>query len=71
MLRVAAAGAVAGAEAGAAGMACGRRRPSQRRQIVPTFQGRNDAAFGMPVGGDIEYTAEVTLGRALSGRVQM
>lgn len=25
-------------------------------------------AFGMPVGGDIEYTDEVTLGRALSGR---
>ena len=28
-------------------------------------------AFGMPVGGDIEYTDEVTLGRALSGRVKM
>jgi recombination protein RecR len=28
-------------------------------------------AFGMPVGGDIEYTDEVTLGRALSGRVNM
>lgn len=28
-------------------------------------------AFGMPVGGDIEYTDEVTLGRALSGRVAM
>ncbi len=27
--------------------------------------------FGMPVGGDIEYTDEVTLGRALSGRVEM
>jgi recombination protein RecR len=25
-------------------------------------------AFGMPVGGDIEYTDEVTLGRALAGR---
>jgi recombination protein RecR len=25
-------------------------------------------AFGMPVGGDIEYTDEVTLARALSGR---
>ena len=25
-------------------------------------------AFGIPVGGDIEYTDEVTLGRALSGR---
>jgi recombination protein RecR len=28
-------------------------------------------AFGMPVGGDIEYTDEVTLGRALSGRTRM
>lgn len=28
-------------------------------------------AFGMPVGGDIEYTDEVTLGRALSGRTEM
>ena len=28
-------------------------------------------AFGMPVGGDIEYTDEVTLGRALSGRVEL
>jgi len=25
-------------------------------------------AFGMPVGGDIEYTDEVTLARALAGR---
>jgi recombination protein RecR len=25
-------------------------------------------AFGLPVGGDIEYTDEVTLGRALAGR---
>lgn len=28
-------------------------------------------AFGMPVGGDIEYTDEVTLGRALSGRREL
>lgn len=28
-------------------------------------------AFGMPVGGDIEYTDEVTLARALAGRVRM
>ncbi len=28
-------------------------------------------AFGMPVGGDIEYTDEVTLARALTGRVRM
>ncbi len=28
-------------------------------------------AFGMPVGGDIEYTDEVTLGRSLTGRREM
>ncbi|HXU47143.1 MAG TPA: recombination mediator RecR [Thermoanaerobaculia bacterium] len=28
-------------------------------------------AFGMPIGGDIEYTDEVTLGRSLSGRRAM
>jgi recombination protein RecR len=28
-------------------------------------------AFGMPVGGDIEYTDEVTLGRSLAGRRQI
>ncbi|MDX1384664.1 MAG: recombination mediator RecR [Thermoanaerobaculia bacterium] len=28
-------------------------------------------AFGMPVGGDIEYTDEVTLARSLSGRQDM
>jgi recombination protein RecR len=28
-------------------------------------------AFGMPVGGDIEYTDEVTLGRSLAGRRQV
>ena len=28
-------------------------------------------AFGIPVGGDLEYTDEVTLGRALSGRREM
>jgi len=28
-------------------------------------------AFGMPVGGDIEYTDEVTLGRSFAGRREM
>ena len=28
-------------------------------------------AFGMPVGGDIEYTDEVTLSRSLLGRREM
>ena len=28
-------------------------------------------AHGIPVGGDIEYTDEFTLGRALEGRVDL
>lgn len=28
-------------------------------------------AFGLPVGGDLEYADEVTLGRALEGRTQL
>lgn len=28
-------------------------------------------AHGIPVGGDLEYTDEVTLGKALEGRVQL
>ena len=28
-------------------------------------------AFGLPIGGDIEYADEVTLGRSLSGRREM
>ena len=28
-------------------------------------------ASGLPVGGDLEYADEVTLGRALSGRREM
>jgi len=28
-------------------------------------------AFGMPVGGDIEYTDEVTLARSLAGRTEL
>ncbi len=28
-------------------------------------------ARGLPVGGDLEYADEVTLGRALSGRSEM
>ena len=34
-----------------------------RRQLAVTR-----LAFGMPVGGDIEYTDEVTLGRSFAGR---
>lgn len=43
--------------------------------LARLFKNRNvkvtRLAFGMPVGGDIEYTDEVTLGRALSGRRSM
>ncbi|MEM6794417.1 MAG: recombination mediator RecR [Acidobacteriota bacterium] len=28
-------------------------------------------AFGMPVGGDIEFTDEVTLGRSIAGRLEL
>jgi len=41
------------------------------RLIKPRGISISRLAFGMPVGGDIEYTDEVTLGRALSGRVEM
>ena len=40
--------------------------------LARLFKGRvarvSRLAFGMPVGGDIEYTDEVTLGRSLAGR---
>ena len=41
------------------------------RLIKPRGITMSRLAFGMPVGGNIEYTDEVTLGRALSGRVEM
>ena len=41
------------------------------RLIKPRGIAIRRLAFGMPVGGDIEYTDEVTLGRALSGRVDI
>ena len=41
------------------------------RLVKPRGISLSRLAFGMPVGGDIEYTDEVTLGRALSGRVEM
>ena len=28
-------------------------------------------AYGIPVGGDLEYTDEVTLAKAMEGRTQM
>lgn len=41
------------------------------RQIKPRGVMVTRLAFGMPVGGDIEYTDEVTLGRSLAGRREM
>ena len=41
------------------------RRPAARAGA------RDAAASGLPVGGDLEYADEVTLGRALAGRREM
>lgn len=41
------------------------------RLIKPRGLTVSRLAFGMPVGGDIEYTDEVTLGRAMAGRREM
>jgi len=38
------------------------------RQLVPLGVTVTRPASGLPVGGDLEYADEVTLGRALSGR---
>lgn len=38
------------------------------RLLAPRSLAVTRLAFGMPVGGDIEYTDEVTLGRSLAGR---
>jgi recombination protein RecR len=38
------------------------------RVIKPRGPRVSRLAFGMPVGGDIEYTDEATLGRSLAGR---
>lgn len=38
------------------------------RQLAPSGVSVSRPASGLPVGGDIEYADEVTLGRALSGR---
>ena len=38
------------------------------RLLAPRGVAVTRLAFGMPVGGDIEYTDEVTLGRSLAGR---
>jgi recombination protein RecR len=38
------------------------------RLLKPRVAKLSRLAFGMPVGGDIDYTDEVTLGRSLAGR---
>jgi recombination protein RecR len=38
------------------------------RQLIPLGVTVSRPASGLPVGGDLEYADEVTLGRALSGR---
>lgn len=38
------------------------------RQLIPAGMKVTRLASGLPVGGDLEYADEVTLGRALSGR---
>jgi recombination protein RecR len=38
------------------------------RQLVSLGTTVTRPASGLPVGGDLEYADEVTLGRALSGR---
>jgi recombination protein RecR len=39
-----------------------------RQQLDPTGVTLTRLARGLPVGGDLEYADQVTLGRALQGR---
>ena len=41
------------------------------RQIKPLGIKVSRLAYGVAVGGDLEYTDEVTLGRALQGRLNI
>ena len=41
------------------------------RQLVPLGVRVSRIASGLPVGGDLEYADELTLGRALTGRQQL
>ncbi|HSH01916.1 MAG TPA: recombination mediator RecR [Anaerolineae bacterium] len=42
-----------------------------QRRLAPTGVKLTRLARGLPVGGDLEYTDEVTLGRALEGRERL
>jgi recombination protein RecR len=41
------------------------------REFKPLGVKVSRLASGLPVGGDLDYADEVTLGRALSGRMQL
>jgi|TARA_B100000524_G_scaffold34349_1_gene16865 recombination protein RecR len=40
-------------------------------QVLKAFTKVTRIAFGLPVGGDLEYTDEITLARALAGRQEL
>jgi recombination protein RecR len=41
------------------------------RELKPSGVRITRLASGLPVGGDLDYADELTLGRALSGRTEM
>ncbi|HUF95746.1 MAG TPA: toprim domain-containing protein, partial [Acidimicrobiia bacterium] len=41
------------------------------RELKPLGVRVSRLASGLPVGGDLDYADEVTLGRALSGRMEL
>ena len=41
------------------------------RSVIPMGVSVTRLASGLPVGGDLEYADEVTLGRALEGRLRV
>jgi recombination protein RecR len=41
------------------------------RELKPTGVRITRLAMGLPVGGDLDYADELTLGRALTGRIEM
>ena len=42
-----------------------------QRRLAKTAVRLTRLARGLPVGGDLEYTDEITLGRALEGRQEL
>jgi recombination protein RecR len=41
------------------------------RELKPLGVRITRLAYGLPVGGDLDYADEITLGRALSGRIEI